>query len=80
MWAQTGPRAYAQTFVAPVYDVESGATVGQATVAGTLTLDDAGGAWAGPHRISIVDPDGAVLFRSPVLTVRATRVRLQPLT
>jgi NAD(P)-dependent dehydrogenase (short-subunit alcohol dehydrogenase family) len=52
---------------------------GMALAAGTLTVDSSGAAWSGPRRISFFSTDGALQGQTSVITVRATRIHLEPL-
>jgi hypothetical protein len=79
VWQETGAGTVAMSFRAPLYDAATGAVIGMALAAGNLTVDPSGAAWSGPSRIRFFDADGALQSQTPVTTVRATRIQLEPL-
>jgi hypothetical protein len=79
VWQQTEAGRFAMSFRAPLYDPTTGAVTGIALGTGTLTLDPAGESWSGPSQLSFFAADGALQFTTPPITVRATRIVLEPL-
>ena len=67
-----------QLFVAPLNDVTGGGA-GQARVQGRFTLAEGGTEASGPVRITFLASDGTVRDRTPLLSMTATRIGLEPL-
>lgn len=77
-WTQTSKRQYAASFVAILYDVQTGENMGSINLNQSITLSESGLEWSGPFQAKVLDPDGNLIV---VLngSVSASRVTVQPL-
>jgi hypothetical protein len=73
-WRQSGARAFLVHLVAPVYDPESGASAGHATIQGCLRVDLEGHAWRGRVTVEFFASDGAFTGATREIEVAAERI------
>jgi hypothetical protein len=76
-WARRGPRTFAFTFDAFVFDPQ-GNPAGTVEARTTVTLNQAGDAFSGPFNFDVIAPNGAIVF-SGSGTHQAERIRVKPL-
>ena len=77
-WVQTKGRQYAATFVAILYDVQTGGNLGSIKLDQSITLGDSGVEWNGPFKAKVLDPDGNVVATLNG-TINASRITVEPL-
>jgi hypothetical protein len=77
-WAQTGGRQFAATFVAILYDTQTGDNLGTIKLSQSITLNDSGDQWSGPFKAKVLDPDGNVVATLGG-TINAKRIVVEPL-
>lgn len=77
-WVQTEGRQYAATFVAILYDVQTGDNLGSLKLNQGITLSDSGVEWNGPFQAKVSDPDGNVVA-TVTGTINAKRITVEPL-
>lgn len=77
-WVQTEGRQYAASFVAILYDVQTGENMGSLKLNQSITLSDSGVEWNGPFQAKVLDPDGNLIVTLNG-TVNAKRITVEPL-
>jgi hypothetical protein len=77
-WVQTQGRQYAATFVAILYDVQTGDNLGTIKLSQSIILNDSGDQWNGPFKAKVLDPDGNVVVTLSG-TINANRITVEPL-
>ena len=77
-WTQTSKRQYAASFVAILYDVQTGENMGTINLNQTITLSESGLEFSGPFQAKVLDPDGNLIAMLSG-SVEARRITVQPL-
>jgi hypothetical protein len=77
-WVQTTGRQYAASFVAILYDVQTGDNLGSIKLSQSIVLNASGDEWSGPFKVKVFDPDGNVVATLNG-TVDAKRITVEPL-
>jgi hypothetical protein len=60
-WIQSGRRQYAATFVAILYDLQTGENLGTLQVNQSINLSDSNAEWNGPFQAKVSDSDGNLI-------------------
>ena len=77
-WTQTGRRQFAASFIAILYDSQTGENMGSIRLNQSMTLSDTGLEWSGPFQAKVLDPDGNLIAMLNG-SISATRIAVQAL-